>query len=200
MIIIFLVHKTMVINYNPYVNHELLIRLARTKLSLPFRAAYIYTDVFLILSSMLLSYSIVGKLQKRVNISWWKEVIGRYIGVAPPFLAIVVFSTWTLPLIGSGPMWSLNTEETELCRASWWRNFLMIHNYFGIENICLPQTHHVATEYTLYAASILLVIGIFKSPKKGGLIVAGLGLSSMVARFWVVYSKQLILYLFHGVE
>jgi hypothetical protein len=188
----------MVINYFTYVNRDFMMSLIKSPISYPFRAAFIYTDTFLMFSGLLLSYSIIGRMQKGVKIDLIKEIAGRYLRVMPPFAAVVFFSTWTIPLIGSGPYYVVNTDEAELCRSYWWRNLLMIHNWFGIRNICLPQTHHIATDFTLFVASLFLIVLAFKHPWRGSSTIAALAIGSILGRFAVVYVLKLVVFLTNG--
>lgn len=56
--------------------------------------------------------------------------------IVPTFGALIVFCTYILPLLGSGPQWNLvvNTHA-EICKENWWRNMLFIHNYFGFSKM-----------------------------------------------------------------
>jgi hypothetical protein len=66
--------------------------------------------------------------------------------------------------------------------------------------MCLPQTHQAATDFLFYAFSIFLVLFIHNNAKRGLWIVALLGVLSSVGRFYIVYSRQLVIYIFNGVE
>lgn len=45
-----------------------------------------------------------------------------------------------MPYLGSGPQWNLVvTQHANICKQTWWRNFLFIHNYFGFENMVRVQ-------------------------------------------------------------
>lgn len=195
-----LTHKSLYLNYNHFVNNEYLIEMANTNISFMFRAGPIFTDIFLMLSGMLLCYSVVGKLQKGQQINCLREIIGRYMRMMPLFAFVIIFTAWTLPYLGRGPQWSLNFNEAEICKSNSWRNFLMIHNWFGSNNMCLIHSHSVATDFTLYAVSIFLVIGLYKHSANVGIIIFGLGLVSTVMRFRVNNYKEFALYLHNGVE
>lgn len=197
---VFLCHKSLVIYFDPYTNKNFFFNLGDTPLSYPFRAAYIYTDVFLMLSGLLMSHSIIGKLQKGQKISFVKEIIGRYLRMMPSLAAIVILSTFVLPIVGSGPKWNLITAEADLCRQFGWRNFLMIHNWFGIEKICIPQTHQIATDFTLFAFSLLLVVFLHRQPKLGAALIGALGFASMIARFYVTFREELVVFVTFGVK
>lgn len=56
--------------------------------------------------------------------------------LVPTLGALILFCTYIMPHIGSGPQWPLVVDNhAEICKRTWWRNFLFIHNYFGFENM-----------------------------------------------------------------
>lgn len=190
----------MVMFYNPIVNGGYIKNLTEGYVSTPMSAAYIYTDVFMMLAGLLVSRSTLGKLQSGRKINFRNEIFGRYLRMMPPLAAVVMFSTFVLPHIGAGPLWSLHTDQADVCRKTWWRNLLMVHNWFGIQNACLPQTHHIATDFFLFVVSLFLIAFLHKHPKMGIIGIASLGIASTVGRFYVTYHKQLPVYLYRGVR
>jgi peptidoglycan/LPS O-acetylase OafA/YrhL len=107
------------------------------------RAASLYTDPFIMLSGLLTAYSLFGKLQRGQKIQVVQEFVGRLLRIVPPLAALILFCTYVLPLLGSGPQWNLViTHHSDICKTYWWRNLMFIHNYFGFENMCLTHTHH----------------------------------------------------------
>lgn len=54
----------------------------------------------------------------------------------PTLGALILFCTFVMPILGSGPQWNLVVRHhAEVCKTSWWRNLLFIHNYFGFKNM-----------------------------------------------------------------
>lgn len=198
-LLVYLSHKSMIMTYSPYANKSYLEERSRGPLSMPFQASYIYTDLFFMLSGLLLSHSIIGKLQKGMKINYAKEIAGRYMRVIPPMAAVVIFSTYILPHLASGPQWNIITDEADTCKSTWWMNILMIQNWFGVEKICLYQTHHVATDFVLCTISLFLIVFVHHHPRKGVAMLTGLGVASMMCRYYVSYSRQLNIYVTVGV-
>lgn len=131
-------HKCMELDFNPISNRTEMILFSKSPISVIVRASYLYTDSFIMLSGMLVAYSFVGRLQRGQNINVIKEIAARYFRVIPPMAGLILFGTFILPLLGNGPQWNmLITYQSQLCKQTWWRNFLMIHNWFGFENICM---------------------------------------------------------------
>lgn len=165
------------------------------------RASYLYTDTFIMLSAMLVAYSFVGRLQRGQNINVLKEIAARYFRVVPPMAALILFATFILPLLGNGPVWNmLVTDQSELCKQNWWRNFLMIHNWFGFENICLTHTHHIGTDFGLFLVAPFVITFLFKHPKKAAIFIFSLAVASTIARFYVTYARDMTVYVLFGLE
>lgn len=88
------------------------------------------------LSGLLSTYSIIGRLQKNQSPRIGQEYFSRFLRIVPMLGALVLFCTFVLPELGSGPQWSLVVNQhAEICKENWWRNFLFIHNYFGFEQM-----------------------------------------------------------------
>lgn len=89
-------------------------------------------------------------------------------------------------------MWKLLvTDQAELCKNTWWRNFFMIHNWFGFNNICVTNSHHIGTDFYLFIAGIFLVLFLHARPKHGIILISVLGVISTIGRFHIVYVKEL---------
>lgn len=100
------------------------------------RAAAIYTDAFLLLSGLLSTYSIIGRLQRQQSPRILQEYVGRLLRIVPTFGALILFCTYILPIMGAGPQWNLVvTKHADICKETWWRNLLFIHNYFGFDKM-----------------------------------------------------------------
>lgn len=194
-------HKLMEITFNPIANGVEVNRFFKTNISVAPRACYLNTDIFLMLSGLLLSYSLIGRLQRGVKINILKEIGGRYFRFMPPVAALIAFATFILPFAGSGPQWNmLITYQSELCKRTWWRNFLMIHNWFGFENICMTHTHHIGTDFELFVFSVLLVVFFYNSPKYGTITMLSLVASSSIGNFLITFNNHIGTYVLFGSE
>lgn len=177
-----------------------------SRLSNPFllvyaSAASLYTDIFLMLSGLLTTYSLIGRLQSGKKVVVWREMLDRYFRIMPSLLFLILFCTYLLPHMSSGPMWNLVvTSHAEICRNYWWRNVLMIHNWFGYNSICLTNTHHVGIDWHLFIVATFLTIFLYKNPKRGLQLIVGLAVLSTVARFYVTYANKLSIHIFFGIR
>jgi peptidoglycan/LPS O-acetylase OafA/YrhL len=194
-------HKAMEVDFNPFSNRNEMLIDAKNSYSVFVRASYLYTDSFIMLSGMLVAYSFVGRLQRGQNIKVLKEIAARYFRVVPPMAALIIFGTFILPILSNGPQWNmLITNQSQLCKVTWWRNFFMIHNWFGFENICMTHTHHVGTDFELFLCAPFIIMFLYKHPRKASATIFLLALASTIARFYITYKRNLSAYVLFGSE
>lgn len=199
--LLLLAHRGIELNYPPTSNRVEMNDYIKGPITVPSRACYLNTDAFLMLSGLLISYSMVGRLQRGQKINVMKEIAGRYFRIMPPLAATMVFMMYILPHLGSGPQWNmLITYQADLCKRTWWRNVLMIQNWFGFENICVTNTHHVGTDFELFLVSIFLTIYLYKSPRNGTALLLFLATASTIGNFVMTYIKRVNSYVLYGVE
>lgn len=87
-------------------------------------------------SGLLTSYTLFGRLKRGHSPQIFQEYIGRFLRIVPTLGALILFATYILPHLNTGPQWNLViNEHATICKSYWWRNLLFIHNYFGFENM-----------------------------------------------------------------
>lgn len=129
-------HKSMALFFNPYINRTAMSEVLGHPWTVIARAASLYTDPFIMMSGLLTTYSLYGRLQRGQRVNVINEYVGRIMRIAPPLGALIVFCTYILPFMGSGPQWNLVIgHHAGICKSYWWRNLMFIHNYFGFENM-----------------------------------------------------------------
>ncbi|KAF5307726.1 hypothetical protein FQR65_LT06597 [Abscondita terminalis] len=192
-------HKSMALFFIPYVNRTNMSEIMGQPWSVFGRAASLYTDPFIMISGTLTTYSLLRKLQKHNKISMVNEYVSRLFRIVPTLAALILFCTFILPLINSGPNWNLVvTQHADNCKKYWWRNLLFIHNYFGFKNMCLTHTHHLGIDTQLFFACVLAVPFLWKYPKKTVVVLVAVATFSTVSRYYLTYSKQLSNYIHFG--
>ncbi|XP_067206747.1 nose resistant to fluoxetine protein 6-like isoform X2 [Linepithema humile] len=198
-VLLVIAHKSLAVFFIPYMNRTYMSEFLGKPWTVIGRAASLYTDPFIMLSGLLTTYSFVGKLRKNGTLGIKHEYLSRLLRLVPTLGALVLFCTYIMPYIGSGPQWPLVvTNHANICKKTWWRNFLFIHNYFGFENMCLTHTHHVGIDTQLFAISPLMVLLLYKRPKIGTIVLCIIALISTILRFYVTYSKNLNNYIYYG--
>lgn len=47
------------------------------------------------------------------------------------------------------------------CKRFWWRNLLLIHNFYSVDEMCMTWSWYVAADFQLFVlSSILLAISV----------------------------------------
>ena len=71
--------------------------------------------------------------------SWWVYLcLNRLV---PNLVALILFCTFILPWVGTGPLWNQAVKQnSDVCKNTWWRNLLFIHNHFGTNIVSLTAT------------------------------------------------------------
>ena len=200
-ILIFLSHKS-VESLIPKVNRTQMALDSARGSSIAIRMCALYTDVFLMLSGMLVAYSMTKNLVKGRKINKLQEYIGRYIRVIPNIIATMLITTYVIPLFAQqSPQRALIIEKpAELCKIFGWRNLLMIHNWFKFDEMCNLHTHHVGSDFELFLLAPFLLTVLWKWPKRGICLVFALATASTAARFYVTYTKELMYFVPFGAK
>ncbi|XP_037940579.1 nose resistant to fluoxetine protein 6-like [Teleopsis dalmanni] len=192
-------HKSMAMFFNPYNNRTDMSESLGRPWTVIGRAASLYTDPFLLFSGMLTAYSLFGRLNKGQPIRLKNEYISRLMRIVPPLAALILFCTYILPMWGSGPQWNLVVgHHADICKKNWWRNLLFIHNYFGFSEMCLTHTHHLGIDTELFAVAPLMILGLWKWPRKGLITLILLGAIGTGARYYTTIVNQLSNYIYFG--
>lgn len=170
--------------------------------SIVIRMCALYTDVFLMLSGLLVAYSMTKQLKKGQKINVVYEIIGRYIRVMPNIIVTMLTTVYVIPLFAhQTPQRPLVIEKpAELCEMHGWKNLLMIHNWFPLEKMCNLHTHHVGSDFELFLFAPLLITVMWKSPRRGAAIIVTLGILSTIARMYVTYSNDLMYFVPFGAD
>lgn len=192
-------HKSMALFYNPYINRTRMSEGLGQPWTVIGRAASLFTDPFIMFSGFLTTYSLIGRLMRGQRVKLYQDYIGRILRIAPPLAALILFCTFVLPYISSGPQWNLVvSNHGELCKKYWWRNLMFIHNYFGFKNMCLTHTHHIGIDTELFAVSPLFIYLIWKWPKKGTITLIVIALVTTLHRFYITFKLRLANYVHFG--
>lgn len=198
-VLLLLAHKSMAVFFTPYMNRTEFVEIMSKPFTVLGRAASLYTDPFIMISGLLTSYSLIGKLKKTGKIDIIQEYVSRLYRIIPTLAALIAFCTFILPWINNGPMWNMViTHHSDVCKKYWWRNLLFIHNYFGFQDMCLTHTHHLGIDTQLFFVSPFMIYGLWRWPFKGSMVLVFLATLATIARFYVTYSMRLSNYVHFG--
>lgn len=189
---IFISHKSFFVYFYPMANRTKIIAETFTGSTVPIRAGFLYTDLFLMISGLLASISLFRKLEQKKRINIFKEYFDRYLRMMPSMAILILFSAHIMQRIGSGPLYKILTDrEAELCNKYWWRNLLFINVWWGVQPMCAFHTQHVAIDFELFLVAPLMAVAIYKWPKRGLKILFLAALGSSVAKCHIAYQKNL---------
>lgn len=196
---IFISHKSFFAYFYPMANRTQIIEETFKGSTVFIRAGYLYTELFLMLSGLLASVSLIRQLRKNGKINIFKEYLDRYLRIIPSIATVIVFSSHIMRRIGSGPLYKILTErEAELCNLYWWRNSLFINVWFGVRPMCEFHTQHVTIDFELFLLAPILLTVIYKWPQRGLKLLLLLAAASTIAKFFIAYQKNLSEFVVHG--
>ncbi|XP_023939022.1 nose resistant to fluoxetine protein 6 [Bicyclus anynana] len=188
-------HKFLPIALTPYTNRLRISEIVTSPLLSWCRAGWMFTDCFLLISGTLTSY------RKSTSDTIAAKLLSRYFRLTPALLAVVLFYAYIWDNISSGPMWgTLVTKNAELCQQGWWWNMLYVQNYFGIEEMCAPQTHHMAIDFQLTILGGILVWAIQSEVPFSGTVTQLLHLLAAYSRYTTFRDHRLTALAYQGVS
>lgn len=201
-ILIFLCHKSTQ-GLIPCLNRTWMAFESLHPASVLLRICALYTDAFLMLSGLLVSYSITKALSRGERVSNWREIVSRYIRVMPLIVSTIILTAFINPHTSKPRNLHRHLvvdKPALLCRDHGWRNIMMIQNWFKLEDMCSLHTHHVASDFQLFLFAPLLITLLWKSTRAGISLIVGLGVVSTLARFYVTYRHGLTYFVPFGAE
>ncbi|XP_050341990.1 nose resistant to fluoxetine protein 6-like [Nymphalis io] len=188
-------HKFLPVGLTPYTNRLRLSEIVSSPFLSWCRAGWMFTDCFLLLSGTLTSY------RKSTNDTMASKLLSRYIRLTPALLAVVLFYAYVWDDISSGPMWgALVTKNAELCQKGWWWNVLYVQNYYGFEDMCAPQTHHMALDFQLTIIGGLIVWAIQSEVPFSSTVMPILNLLSAYSRYTTFRDHRLSVLAYQGIS
>lgn len=185
---IILIHKCVIMAFNPVVNSVTYFNIMKSILGLPLRLPTLYVDSFLYVSGFLNAYSLLHELELTGTIHFINRFISRWFRIFPLFMSTILLSTYIMPDVNNGPQWNLMvTEEKRYCEKNIWYNIFFMHNYLSPEEMCLPYTHQIGTDMQLYVITIPVMLAIWKYGAFGWSLLAITAVLSTILRYLVVY-------------
>ncbi|XP_011558480.3 nose resistant to fluoxetine protein 6 [Plutella xylostella] len=194
-------HKSMALAHNSYVNKLTMSEVFGMRWAVIGRSAILYTDSFLYLSGFLNAHNLLSELDRKGTIDIKSRLISRWFRLFPLFLSLMLFCTYILPDVNSGPQWNLVVEEhSRVCEKNMWKSFLFIHNYFGFEDMCLTHTHQIGMDMQLYVATLPLMLLLWRSRTVGWSVMFAIAAVSTVLRYMAIYWHDISMVVYYGVS
>ncbi|KAI5724148.1 hypothetical protein M8J76_016078 [Diaphorina citri] len=122
-------------------------------------------DIFFFFSGYLLAWPIIENLNRKRTVNFFNIIVNRVFRLYPMYLMMIWFSIFVLPYISQGPLWkSYANTEAEYCRQCWWQNVLFVSTLFRDNEICIPSSWYLSTEFQLFLIGLSLIYWVTKAP------------------------------------
>ncbi|KAJ1529547.1 hypothetical protein ONE63_006319 [Megalurothrips usitatus] len=126
----------------------------------------VVVDIFFVVGGMLLSWTVLGCIQRGRRLHLASLYVYRYIRLVPAYAATIAFLAVGLPALGSGPLWGATVvEEAHRCRRRWWTNLLFVNNVIRQDKPCLDPSWYLACDTQLFAVAAPLVLLVPTQPR-----------------------------------
>jgi Acyltransferase family len=135
-LLLFISFKLIPMGRVPYSNRNKLTEFFNSPFSVFLRSSFLYEDVFLVISGVLSSISILKDVSEGGKASWFKKILSRFLRLVLPLTIVLLFYAFIWEHLGTGPQWSAVVDKNaDLCKESMWKNLLFIQNFFPIEDM-----------------------------------------------------------------
>lgn len=101
-----------------------------------------------------------GQFQAAPNsVGVLRFILRKVLRFWPTYLAVIAMAV-VLPLVSDGPMWpEMVTQRLgNACRTNWWANLLVVNNFLGQPDICLPSSWFVSVLMQLFLVGSLIIV------------------------------------------
>ncbi|RLU19477.1 hypothetical protein DMN91_008034 [Ooceraea biroi] len=156
--------------------------------------ANISTDIFFLLSGVVLAYN---ELLKKERVSNWHFIsqlyFRRYLRLTPAYAMMIGFYATLFYKFGTGPHWDLIAgTNRDFCRENWWLNLLYVHNYFKLDRMCMSQSWYLSVDMQLIWLSPLILYPMLKLKRDYFIIILIFCLFlSFLLPFGITYALKL---------
>ncbi|XP_063697875.1 nose resistant to fluoxetine protein 6-like [Culicoides brevitarsis] len=180
-------------NFAPAINPEYIEQRYHSIWSMVMLNGMTVVQTFFTISGFLLTVQFVEMTQQFKRQNWnpsyfWIAIFYRYIRLTPVYALMVLFDATWLVRTNSGPGWKRTAWiERSYCRRNWWTNLLYINNYVNVPETCLPQSWFLSADYQLFAVALIVLIVIWRYPKKMKVIMGSCLAVAYAIPFFVTY-------------
>jgi hypothetical protein len=123
--------------------------------------AIIVVDSFFVFGGFLMSYNFFEHMKKQKPkhlVSYCVDkILKRFVRLNPPFMIIILISIFVGIYLKDTSTFILYEDLEDNCRKYWWRNLLMIQNWFSRHEICMSWSWFIAADFQLYSLTLGLL-------------------------------------------
>ncbi|CAJ0941461.1 unnamed protein product, partial [Mesorhabditis belari] len=147
-----------------------------------------HIDGLLALTSFFTTSLLMGHIVSLKDII--SAIVRKLVRFMPSYIFIVAFMSVVFANVGSGPMW-IHGDTVQRCERSWWKNILLINNFFGVRETCVDFGHVISLEAQCFALLIILIY-FANHHRIAAQVLAGVFASiSIIVSFYLVLTNAL---------
>eukprot|EP00040_Diaphanoeca_grandis_P032699 m.198847 g.198847 ORF g.198847 m.198847 type:complete len:870 (+) comp32710_c0_seq1:294-2903(+) len=133
--------------------------------------AFFSVDTFFYMSGFLVSYGLIGKMEKLKITSYgeffrklplYKLYLYRYVRLTPLYAIVIGMAATFPPYLGDGPMYQQNNGPDsgmqQICKKYWWTNLLYINPFFGDNGQCVGQSWYLSNDFIFYLLAPFFIV------------------------------------------
>ncbi|XP_071648560.1 nose resistant to fluoxetine protein 6-like [Temnothorax longispinosus] len=119
---------------------------------------FIAVDIFFLLSGCLVTYMyLVGIRRGEKLIGFFVHVIKRFIRLTPAYMTVLGIAQLSSAWFDKTSIFYLYERSHETCAKYWWRNLLYIHNFFGIDAMCMSWSWYLSNDMQFYVIAMAVL-------------------------------------------
>lgn len=134
-ILLFISMKLIPMGRVPYTNRNKFTEFFNSPLSVFLRSSFLYEDIFLVISGLLATLSVIKEISTSGRLIWFKKIFAKFLRLVFPLAIVLVFYAFLYEHTGTGPQWNVVTKNAELCQDNMWKNLLFIQNFYPFEEM-----------------------------------------------------------------
>nr|XP_019558485.2 O-acyltransferase like protein-like [Aedes albopictus] len=161
---------------------------------LGYRVSALSADIFLVLSSVLLTYNVLKELTATQKVNLPRLYFRRLVRILPAYgffiFAVVAFAEY----FGEGPLFHYYVQPMiDACTNNWWSALLFVQNYVHPDRMCLPHTWYLSVDMQLYLVSPLFIYLLWKFGNRSMIAPLLLALLSVACVFTTFMVNDFVL-------
>ncbi|XP_049886584.1 nose resistant to fluoxetine protein 6-like [Pectinophora gossypiella] len=151
-------------------------------------SASVSVDTFFFLSGLLLVYTTIGKVPKKIFLtSLHLFYLNRFLRLFPLLAMGVLLSASLVNHMADGPFWLNVAQNAQNCREYWWSTVFHIQNYVNPLRTCMAQTWYLSVDTQLYIVSPLVLWWLWGQPQRAWAALTAVTLLSLVCTTVISY-------------
>ncbi|CAH1104896.1 unnamed protein product [Psylliodes chrysocephalus] len=143
-------------------------------------------DTFLMLSGLLLSFSILTykSTRPKMTIPVLPLYIYRFLRLSPALIAMILFNISIFKHLNNGPIWPLRaTTLAVTCSKTWLATLLFLSNMIDVNYQCMEQAWYLAVDCQLFFISPIILVNLLSKPVRTVLACIGICLLTGIYTF-----------------